>query len=189
MKKTLGYNLIVTGVEGFNDARAQISRLIKAGVVKCGQCDKAATHVFWQDQAEWYCRCDQHPEGGPQWTGSTRWNPNSFGISVLKDQVRGWLKTLSPDERKRFGLRQFDATNYWDLMTDTETRHTLTGSAEEGVRVSVVITLLTNGEYVYQISRAWGRSCYTDAVVGAWPTEAEALEAANADLETDRGSR
>lgn len=61
MNKVIGHEVIVR-VNGFHDAKRWIYQLIGAGIVKCGQCANAATHVFWQDQAEWYCRCDTHRE-------------------------------------------------------------------------------------------------------------------------------
>src|SRR5688572_194565 len=116
-ERKIGYQAIIK-VNGFNDARNWIRRLIREGIVKCGQCDKAATHVFWQDQAEWYCRCDDHPEIGDQWTGSTRWNPTSFGINVIREAANTFLETLEPSEAKRIRIRPYDATDYYALMDD-----------------------------------------------------------------------
>lgn len=184
MEKKIGYELIVRNVRGFDDARRQMYDLIRAGIVKCGQCDCPATHIFFQDQAEFYIRCDAHPERGPQWTGSTRWNPSAFSINVLKDKAEDWLSHLSFDDRKRYKLASYDATDYFDLIADGAqgARHYLKGSEHEaGMKVYAHIWPLTNGEYAYEISREWPRSRWTYAIEGAWPTEAEALEAAKAD--------
>ena len=181
MNKTIGYEAIIDPVQGFNDARNWIRRMIAARIVKCGQCSNPATHVFWQDQAEFYIRCDDHPETGEQWTGSTRWNPISFSINVLKDKAEEWIKTLGMYDAEKIRIESFDATDYYELIADDQRgiRHYLKGSEhEEGMKVYAHIWPLTNGEYAYEISTEWPRSCYTDAIQGAWPTEQEALEAA-----------
>lgn len=187
MDKTTGYELIINDVNGFSGAKAWIYRLIHAGIVKCGQCDQPATHVFWQDQAEWYVRCDVHREYGEMWTGSTRWKPSSFSLNVLKEPARAWFRTLDSVERQQLRVRKYDATDYYKLMTETETRHYLVGSGGEGYSVYVDITLLTNGEYCYQMVKDWrggnfGNTTF-EAIQGAWPTEAEALAAARAEME------
>lgn len=190
MDKTIGYELIVRGVHGFDDARAQMQRLIRDGIVKCGQCDAPATHIFFQDQAEFYIRCDAHPESGRQWTGSTRWAPSAFSINVLKDKAEAWLETLAFDERNRFKLRSYDATNYYALMfdDDRDIRHYLRDSADEGGgKVYVDIHPLTNGAYAYTLTYAHlsangSGTVYSNAVQGMWETEAEALEAAKAEV-------
>jgi hypothetical protein len=190
MDKTIGYELLVKKVRGFDDARSWIRRLIADGIVKCGMCDQPATHTFFQDQAEWYCRCNSHPEEGRQWTGSTRWNPSSFSINVLKDRAEQWLSDLSFNERKQFRMRSFDATDYYALLDDdyrkTKTRHYLAGAEkQEGWQMYVDIMPLTNGEFVYEIHKGFyhasGGHGTTYAIEGAWPSEAEALAAAKAD--------
>lgn len=190
MEKKIGYELIVKRVRGFDDARRWIYDLIGAGIVKCGQCSNPATHVFWQDQAEWYCRCDQHREYGSQWTGSTRWNPSSFGLNVLKDKTDDWLSLQSFDQRKRFKLQSYDATPYWDLLTEDywkhDVRHYLVGErGKDGWSVYVRIMPFVTGEYGYQIHKDWtspnGGHGQGYLLKGAWPTEEAALEAAKAD--------
>lgn len=190
MEKKIGYELIVRHVRGFDDARHQMYDLIRAGIVKCGQCDCAATHIFFQDQAEFYIRCDAHPETGPQWTGSTRWNPSAFSINVLKEKAEEWLSHLSFDDRKRYKLQSYDATDYYDLLTEdywkNPIRHYLAGAErQEGWQVYVDVMPLKNGEFVYEIHRgfqhAHGSNMYAYAIEGAWRTEAEALAAAKAD--------
>jgi hypothetical protein len=182
MKKITGYQAVIAPVRGFSDARMWINRMIREGVVKCGQCDQPATHVFWQDQAEWYCRCDAHPEVGEQWTGSTRWKPSNFGINVLQEAAQAWIATLEPYEREMVTLEAYDGTDYYSLMTDTETRHYLVGSPDAWHKIYADITLLKNGEYVYQIAKEWGganiSTTYWDVIVGAWSTADEALTAA-----------
>jgi hypothetical protein len=184
MEKKIGYELIVRNVRGFDDARSKMHDLIREGIVKCGQCDQAATSIFFQDQAEFYIRCPSHPEHGPQWTGSTRWNPSSFSVNVLKDKAEEWLSNLSFDDRKRYKLESYDATDYYDLIEDGKqaSRHYLKGSDHEsGMKIYAHIWPLTSGEYAYEISREWPRSKWTYGIVGAWPTETDALEAAKAD--------
>ncbi len=189
MEKTIGYRAIVR-VRGFSDARVWIYRMISDRIVKCGECDQPAIHVFWQDQAEWYCRCDQHREYGQQWTGSTRWNPSLLSLNVLKDPAEEWHKHLAPSESKLIKFRSYDATNYYDLLCKDHwknpLRHYLVGAEhQEGWQVYVDIMPLTNGEFVYEIHKgfyhAHGGHGHTYAIEGAWPTEAEALEAAKKD--------
>jgi hypothetical protein len=192
MDKNIGYQVIIDPVHGFSDAKMWIYRMIRAGIVKCGQCDQAATNIFWQDAAEWYCRCEDHREQGDMWTGSTRWNPSSFGINVIQAEALGWLETLEADEREKVTLEQFDATNYWSLIErDESICHYLKGSAEEdGAKLYVNIYPLKTGEYAYTISSAWlhggSGTCYTGAITGAWPTESEALEAARVEALSPR---
>jgi hypothetical protein len=190
MEKTIGYELLIKNERGFDGARLKMFQLIQDGIVKCGQCDCPATHIFFQDQAEFYIRCDQHREYGPQWTGSTRWNPTVFSLNVLKDKAEDWLSLLPSDQRKKYKIRSFDATNYYDLLTEdywkNPIRHYLAGAErQEGWQVYVDIMPLKNGEFVYEIHKgfyhAHGGTGYTYAIEGAWPTEAEALEAAKAD--------
>lgn len=185
MDKATGYALTVKKVRGYEDARGWIYRLISDGIVKCGQCDCPATHVFWQDQSEFYIRCNEHREEGRQWTGSTRWNPTSFSISVLKDRAEAWLNQLAFDERKLFRLDGYDATDYYALLPDDMpyTRHYLVGSEDTtGYIVYVDVHLLTNGEYAYQITKGHqapsGGRFHSYGFEGAWPSEAEALKAA-----------
>jgi len=189
MNKTIGYELIIE-VNGFSDARGWINRLVRAGVAKCTLCANAATHVSWTDQAEWYPHCEDHRDDGEQWTGSTRWNPSSFGINVLKDAARAWFDTLEPFERHKIRFSEYDATDYYSLMTDTETRHYLIGSPDEWHKVFADVTLLTTGEYVYQVCREWSHkhsgTAHWDAIEGVWGTEAEALEAARVAVQARR---
>lgn len=190
MDKKIGYELIIKKVRGFDDARSWIRRLISDGIVKCGQCDQPATNTFFQDQAEWYVRCEQHREQGQQWTGSTRWSPSSFGINVLKDPAEAWLSHLSFDERKQFKLISFDATSYWDMLAEDywegKSRHYFQGAQnQDGWQVYVVLYPLNNGEFAYQLHKDWvspnGGTGYGYGLKGAWPTEAAAIEAAKAD--------
>lgn len=184
MDKKIGHRAIIE-VDGFHDAKGWIYRLIREGVVKCGQCDEPATNVFWQDRAEWYCRCEAHREYGDQWTGSTRWNPSSFGLNVLKDAARAWHRTLPEGERANVKIIAFDATDYYALMTKgiDRIRRYLVGSEDvDGHKVYADVYPLTNGEYAYEITgghlHSHGGFSYSYGVKGAWKTEAIAFEAA-----------
>jgi hypothetical protein len=184
MIKTIAHNIIFE-VNGFEQARAWIYRAVRAGVVKCGQCSEPATHVFWQDQAEWYCRCTAHREYGDMWTGSTHWHPHSFGLVVISESAAlAWRDSLPPDEQALITVEQFDATNYYNLLSldaigrHVYTRHYLRGSAEQKPSEWVDIYPLTNGEFAYQRGAAYGYHVNTYGICGAWASEIEALEAA-----------
>ena len=185
MQKKIGYEIVIE-VDGFDDARRWIYRCIDAGIVKCGQCDNPATHVFWQDRAEWYCRCGNHREYGDQWTGSTRWNPASFGLNVLLDAAKTWYAALPDEDRAKVKRRKYDATDYYAHMVkdwNARTEHYFRGSASEmGYRLYAVVTPLTNGEYVYELHNdhmhAAGGFMRAYGVYGAWSSAEEAVEAA-----------
>lgn len=188
MEKKIGHRAVIE-VEGFHDARRWIDRLMGEGVIKCGQCDAPATNVFWQDRAEWYCRCELHREYGQQWTGSTRWNPSVFSLNVLKDLALAWWQSAPKYLRKKVSIRAYDATDYYALMTEdwnARTQHYFVGSAKEyGRRVYATVTPLTNGEYVYELHNDYmnqhGGHMHAYGIKGAWESEALALDAAKAD--------
>ncbi len=188
MDKKIGYELIIK-VNGFDDARRWIYALIEQRIVKCGQCDQPATHVFWQDQAEWYCRCGEHREHGQQWTGSTSWRPVSFGLNVIKDTAADWLDKRDESIRKRVKLVEYDATDYYALMYDDfrrECHYLVGGEGVDGAFKRVDVYPLKNGEYAYEITKGHqhqhGGSSWSYGVRGAWETEALALDAAKAAL-------
>jgi hypothetical protein len=192
MDKKIGYEVIVSDVDGFSDARRWMYRMIGAGVAKCGQCSRPATHIFWQDQAEFYIRCDEHPEIGEQWTGSTRWRPESFGMNVITGQaLDDWIASLPPEEQAQVSVHEYDATDYYALMTEdmARTRHYFVGDESQvGYIVYADVYPLTNGAFAYQIHKGHysangsGRG-WTELIRGMWPTEAEALDAAKAELD------
>jgi len=185
MDKITGYRLVIE-VDGFHDAKNWIYRCVRAGIVKCSQCQQPAVRVWWNDAAEWYPECPEHHQYGDMWTGSTRWNPSSFSLNVLKDPAKAWLETLPEEDRANLRLHVYDATDYYALMVedwDTHTEHYFTGSASEwGWRLYATITPLTNGEYVYELHRDYmheaGGHMHAYGIRGAWATESEALAAA-----------
>jgi hypothetical protein len=184
MEKKIAHDILFE-VNGFGQAQAWIYRAVAAGVVKCGQCQNAAAHVFWQDQAEFYLRCDQHHEYGQQWTGSTRWEPLSFGLIAVNEAAAiAWRDTLSPDEQAIISVEAFDATDYYSLIqrqadgSQVYARHYLRGDANNTPSEWVDIFPLKNGEYVYQRGAAYGYHRNTYGIHGAWTSEALAMEAA-----------
>lgn len=188
MEKKIGYRAIID-VDGFHDAKAWIYRCVRAGIVKCSSCDSPANHVWWNDAAEWYPECNQHRESGEQWTGSTRWNPSSFSLNVLLHPAKEWLKTLTAEEREGVRIIRYDATDYYELMTDDwsdRTEHYFRGDAQfEGFRLWCRVYPLTNGEFCYELNsghlyRAGGTS-WGYGIRGSWETEALAIAAARAD--------
>lgn len=187
MDKKIGYEAIVK-VNGFQDARHWIQRMVRAGIVECSSCAKPATHVYWQDQAEWYPHCEDHRDSGDQWTGSTHWNPVDFGLTVLPEAAKAWHATLSPDEADCVTFEEFDATNYWELIQPNvvPTRHYLEGDENSHFHLSVDIHLLKNGEYAWTAHKQRGNTGYGYGFFGAWVTETEALAAATKSLLKDK---
>lgn len=155
--KTPGKSITIQ-VHGFNDARAWISRCVSAGIVKCtgGNCWNAATHTFWQDQAEFYHLCEQHREHGQQWTGSTRWNPSEFSLAVLPDKVDAWLSSLDPDLRQKVTLEDYDATNWYALLSkDAAQIHYFIGNDAQGGWRAYVRPLKVGG-FCYELEHCFG---------------------------------
>lgn len=155
--KTLGKSLIIQ-VRGFSDAQRWIRRCLDAGILKCtgGNCWHAATHVFWQDQAEWYPLCDEHHEIGRQWSGSTRWNPSSFSLAVLPDKVDEWLTSLDPDYCKFVTLEEYDATNWYALLSkDAAQIHYFIGNDEQGGWRAYIRPLKAGG-FCYELEHCFG---------------------------------
>jgi len=182
--KTIGYELIVRSVNGFHHAKAIIYNLIREGIVKCGQCDQSATHVFWQDQAEWYCRCDAHREHGQMWTGHTRWNPSSFGLNVIPEKARAWLEANYPDVPE-YRLSEYDATDYYKLMPDDykpSERVWFKGSPDEWFKLYTDLYALKDGSFAYTVTREWTHGAsgtsYQGALTGGFDTRDAAIEAA-----------
>lgn len=190
MDKTIGYELIVSEVNGFSDARHWMARVIRAEAAKCGRCSAPATHIFFQDQAEFYIRCEAHREHGEQWTGSTRWRPDSFSMNVIPGPaLEAWLAALPPEARALVSVQEYDATDYYALMDEDMTRHRhyLVGDESQvGYVVYADVYPLTNGAYAYQIHKGHyaangsGRG-WSELIRGMWSTEGEALAAAKAD--------
>lgn len=167
MEKVIGVKVVIQ-VNGFQDAKQWIYRLVDAGVARCAECDSPATGVFWNDQAEWYCLCDNHMEYGRQWTGSTRWNPRSFSKIVIPDKAREWIETLSDSDKKRVWFVKFDATDYDALLPedwwDKKQKITITGDEKSGIYIDV--HQLTNGLYAYQKTMfhpGFSRGCLLEA--------------------------
>lgn len=146
-------------VRGFNEAKQWIDRCVRDGIVKCGggSCWHAATHTFWQDCAEWYPLCEDHRDYGQQWTGSTGWNPSSFSLPVLSDKIDTWLNTLEPQYRKFMRVEDYDATDWYSLMTDDDLpeHHYITGNEQVGGwRAS--ISKLKAGGFCYELEHVTG---------------------------------
>jgi len=171
-----GKSLIIQ-VRGFNEAKRWIDRCVSDGIVKCtgGNCWHAATHTFWQDRAEFYHLCESHRDYGPQWTGSTGWNPSSFSLPVLPDKIDVWLNALEPQYRKYMSLEDYDATDWYSLMTDDDFPQHLYFIGDErtgGWRAS--ISNLKAGGYCYELERVMSRpgfsAFYSEGFFGDFPT-------------------
>lgn len=179
IEKTIGLKAIIR-VNGFDDARDWLYLLIRAGVAQCAACNKPATHVFWQDQAEWYCFCEEHRETGDQWTGSTRWNPHSFSKIVIPGKAQEWVKTLKPQDRKLIKLREFDATDYYALLgedhwKDDGTRVLLAGSETVGRRV-IAYQIPECNQWVYEIEHYSPGYVSTQSLTGIFDSVEACIE-------------
>jgi hypothetical protein len=181
----MGLRAIVK-VRGFTDARRWIERLVREGVVKChgGDCDACATHVYWQDQAEWYPLCEAHREHNPMWSGSTRWNPQSFGINLLPDVARKWYTELDSETQARIQLSEYDKTNYFALIGNHEPEEIfITGTSREDTAwLAVAIYPLSNGQFAYEIRRHFGYITEYQGIVGMFADRDAALIAAREGL-------
>lgn len=176
-QKEMGLKIIIK-VDGFQDAKQWMYRLVRAGVATCSSCDKPATHIWWNDAAEWYFECGEHYTDAPMWGGSTRWNPTSFSKRVIPDLVHGWVTSLSAEERKNIWLQEYDATDYYKLLTDdsykTKQATVLRGSRDFGT--SVVVLPLKDGRFAYEIENRAGDSfCHTDGLYAPFASADEAV--------------
>lgn len=123
MKKTMNYQkfqalgydglTLRRRVDGFHQMRWFVEKVVHAGIARCVSaerddlCDNPATHVYWQDQAEWYECCDEHAMPYPQWSGSTRWTGNVAAVNVIPDLAFKWLDTLDAEELKLIKLAPY----------------------------------------------------------------------------------
>lgn len=171
---------IIIKVDGFQDAKRWLERLVKAGVARCAACDKPAVQLWWNDAAEWYCNCGDHYESGPQWTGSTRWNPSVFDKIVMPDKARAWAATLDPKEQKCIHFREFDATDYYALLPEDHWKCKdvviASGNAEHGTIIELYA--LTDGRFAFQVERRSPGYSYTDVLTAPFASRDEALAAA-----------
>lgn len=171
-------------VRGFHDARQRMYDLVRARLIRCDQCDHPATHIFWQDQAEFYIRCDEHAEQGTQWTGSTRWNPRQLWLPVLPE-ARAWVAQLSPDVQALMKLEEYDATDYYALLP--EDHQPVCVVQLSGHRPTyglfVKIWLLTNGDFAYERQRRSPGITHTFALKAPFDSQEAALDAARKDIE------
>ena len=101
-------------VNSFWEARTFVERCVRAGIARCvsperdARCEDAATHIHWQDQAEWYLCCNRHAVGGPQWTGSTMWRALSVEVCVIADLAQAWLADVPREEQERISLEVYE---------------------------------------------------------------------------------
>jgi hypothetical protein len=169
-------------VKSFQDAQTQLNILIRAGIVKCtgGHCHNPATHVYWQDQAEWYEHCEEHRDYGPQWTGSTRWSSSVLSVAVLPQAAQAWLAGLPEAERQRYQLDAYDARDLYSLLPEWRTRKPETHRfADDETRpdwyTEIEIQALTTGEFAYGIHIQQGNHGRSFGLVGTFDSALEAL--------------
>ena len=177
-------------VHGFQEAKRRIYELIKAGVVKChgGNCDQEATHVFWQDRAEWYPLCEEHREYGQMWTGHTDWNPRSFSVNALPAKVDAWYSVLSPDEKKIISVNEYDATDYYSMLVNPMWKPVdtiyISGDDNSPNRIYVDLHELNNGKIAYKLNRVFGNHSYIGSFVGMFDDTEDAFRAAKHEWES-----
>lgn len=169
-------------VNGFQDARAQLYTLIQARIVKCtgGHCNNPATHVYWQDQAEWYEHCEDHRDYGPQWTGSTRWRSSALSVAVLPEAAKTWLAGLPEEERQRYQVESYDNRDLYSLLPEWGTRKPeIHRFADDETRpewyTEIEIQTLTTGEFAYEIHLQQGHHGSYYGLVGTFDSALEAL--------------
>lgn len=153
---------VVIRVNGFYDAKSWIYRMVQDGVAKCASCDKPAVSVFWQDQAEWYCECEEHATISDMWTGSTHWNPSVFTKTVIPELLEDWLVTLTDDERSKIQFENYDKTDWYAMLADryfvNDHREVLKGTDDFGWKIAVFP--LKDGQYAYNLDHQMGHTTW-----------------------------
>ena len=171
---------IVIKVDGFQDAKDWMYRLIRAGVATCSSCDKPANHIWWNDAAEGYFECDDHYNPAPMWCGSTLWDPAVFDKRVFPDLAREWVATLPPDEQHRIQFREYDATDWYAWLTadhwKTYQEIALTGDLERGTVCRLYS--LKNGQLAYEIIDRSPTFAYHYGLIAPFDSVEAAVEAA-----------
>ena len=176
---------VLIKVNGFYDAKNWMYRILQAGIATCSSCDKPANRIHWVDRAEWYFECDEHWSGGDMWVGHTGWNPSVLSKRVIPELASAWVKGLPPIERKLVRLKEYDATDWYEWLTDDEWKNPdeiiLNGTPEWGAKVK--LRPLKNGQYAYQISTYSPGYSYTKELIAPFDTREDALNAAKAQVE------
>jgi hypothetical protein len=175
---------ILIQVDGFGDAKRWMYRLLHAGIATCSRCEKPATHIFWNDAAEWYFECEEHYDSREQWTGSTRWDPFLLSKRVIPDKAQDWYLTLEPDEQRRIRFQDYDATDWYAWLTEdywkNEDVELLAGRPENGTFIQIFP--LKNGQFAYELSRRSVIYGYYQGLVAPFDSREAALEAAQKSL-------
>lgn len=178
---------IIIRVDGFHDAKHMMYRMLREGVATCSSCDKPATHIFWQDRAEWYFECDEHYTDQPMWTGSTDWKPRKLSKRIIPDAAHAWVESWSAEEchRRQPVFEQYDATDYYALLRDDLDCEEVALNAGGYLNAGTVAKLypLIDGRYAYEISfRSPGHE-HNFGLVAPFYNRESALDAARLDAE------
>ena len=180
LTKTIATKIVIK-VNGFHDAKDWMYRILRAGITTCSSCDKTAVRIWWNDAAEWYYECGDHYTDKPMWGGHTRWRPDYFDKRVFPDLARAWVATLPPEEQACIRFREYDATDYYSLLTEDYWKEPLevqlSGDRDDWGWFVRVLPLRT-GDYVYELEHKSPNYSHMYGLVGAFASVDEAIAAA-----------
>lgn len=166
-----------TWVGNFQAMKQALHELMAADLVICSACEQPATHIDFQDSAEWYAHCADHHYGfGEQWTGSTRFQAHHLWVAVYPEKVEAWLAALGVEERKRWHIEPYDTRDLYALIAEEDWGQDKRVVAQSGDhRAYVRIRPLTNGEYAYEVGYERPSVAHEYGLTGTFASADDAL--------------
>lgn len=85
----------------FHAKAAFLTACVRDDLCQCDSCDNRATHIFWQDEAEYYYLCEDHRTHEQQWTGSTRGSSSfAFATTLPFEKAVSYIAKLPRNTRQ-----------------------------------------------------------------------------------------